>query len=121
MKKVTTSLVFLIALLTFGGVVFAESFTGTVPRFGGNLYTPTRIASGPIQQVKVKYSEGNHNLYATVVDAAHNNMGEEEVFCTIGKWVNVKSGAYRGQDIAMMLESSIFQTNTTKVEFDVNW
>lgn len=120
-KKATAGLVLTMALLTMGGAVYAESFSGTVPKFGGNLFTPTRSASGATQQVNVTYSEGNHNVYATVTDAAHNNMGDEEVFCTIGQWVNVKSGATKNQDIAMMLESSVTQTATTKVNFNVNW
>lgn len=124
LKKKIVGTIFALCLLATAGSALAATATwtdwyGTVPSNGGNLVTPELTASGPSQYIKVTYATNNTTLYGTITDGAFNNIGDEEVPLTIGRAVQIDSGAVNNQKIHAMLETSIYQFNNIYTEFSV--
>ncbi|PWU67573.1 MULTISPECIES: hypothetical protein [Gracilibacillus] len=129
MKKVKiigASLIILMGILVTSGITFASqyhTYSGNVPRFGGNLFTPIHPAMDPkVQQVYLLTVENNAALYATVVDDNKRiHLGQEEVPLAIATWRRVRSNATNLRAIRVMLETRLTNPSTVYTKYRVRW
>ncbi|MFD2368850.1 hypothetical protein ACFSO0_02370 [Brevibacillus sp. GCM10020057] len=116
-KKILSSLLGLSIFAVAGTAFAAISEKGVhVPSNGGNYLSPSAPATGNTQYGSVQSVTPTSKIYGTVVDYATDDNLSSETRLGTSK-TSIKSSATKNQEIQLMLETSLFNTDPVRVDY----